>query len=71
MIVMEESDGEGESLADYIYSTDGSTANTGIATGSHSGKSAKVLQSHATLEKVGPLFKPYDPAWSALLAMNF
>ena len=52
-------------------STSGSTADTSVATGIHSGGSAKVVETHASVEKVGPLFVPYDPHLQALLAMNF
>ena len=69
MIVLEEFD-EGESSTIY-NSNDGSTSDTGIATGSYNGKTAKVVATQKATDKFGPIFKPYDPAWSSLLAMNF
>ena len=34
-------------------------------------KAAKVIDTHQVAEKFGPIFVPYDPLLSALLAMNF
>lgn len=69
-----ENDDNGYTLEQIIAiynSNDGSGSDTSVSTGNYSGSTAKMVQDHNALEKVGPIFKPYDPAWSALLAMNF
>ena len=69
MVVFDLGTGGGTTV---IYnSTDGKTADTSVATGSYDGKTAKIVDAHQATEKFGPIFVPYDPAWSALMAMNF
>ena len=70
MVVFDAGTGGGGTIIE-LNSTDGSTSDTSVVIGGYDGKSAKLLETQQTAEKFGPIFKPYDPAWSALLAMNF
>ncbi len=71
MIIIESGSGGGPDPIIVTNSTSGATADTSVATGNYSGSSAKIIETHAAVEKVGPLFVPYDPHLQALLAMNF
>lgn len=63
--------GLGGGVIIVINSTGGSGADTSVSVGAYDGRSAKTVETHAVLEKVGVLCKPYDPLLAALLAMNF
>ncbi len=53
-------------------SNEGSTSDTSVIIGSYSGFQAKIVGTHAALvTKVGPIFRPYDPLITSLLAMEF
>ncbi len=71
MAIMIDSGSGGGGVIIIINSTEGAGANTSVTTGSYSGSSAKIVETHAVLDKVGVLCKPYDPLLAALLAMNF
>ena len=71
MIIIEADSGGNSDPIVVTNSTSGSTADTSVATGGYSGSSAKLIETHASVDKVGPLFVVYDPHLQALLAMNF
>ncbi len=51
--------------------TDGAGSDTSVTTGGYDGHTAKIIETHASVEKFGPIFVPYDPLLAALLAINF
>ena len=63
--------GGGAVVVRNVYSTDGSTTDTGISVGNYSGETAKSVSSHSSVTNVGPIFEIYDPELANLLAMEF
>jgi len=70
-VVFDVGEGGDTMIGRETNSTEGSTADTGVATGNYSGKNAALLDAHKTIEKIGPIFTAYDPELSAILAMEF
>ena len=67
-IVWDAGGGGGGSSSDWTYTyegTDGTEADSAVV-GSYNGESAVILQSHATITKIGPVMVEYDPLISSL-----